>query len=90
MEQRDPLEGLVERLRSEVGELQGRQEPVGGELEAKQRSLGLAEATLDLVQHRQQEAAASQKEGQEGAGGLFDEMEHAVSQAAQASGRCTT
>jgi hypothetical protein len=50
-----PLLGLVERLRVEVTELQG--EGLGEELEAKRERLRLAEATMELVQQRQEKTA---------------------------------
>jgi hypothetical protein len=61
-----PLVGLVDRLRAEVMELQGRWKALGEELEAKRRRLGLAEATMELLQRRQEEAAS---EGVECVGG---------------------
>jgi hypothetical protein len=41
-----PLVGLVDRLRAEVMEMEGRWEALGEELEAKRRKLRLAEATV--------------------------------------------
>jgi hypothetical protein len=91
-----PLLGLVDRLRGEVTELQGRWEALGEELEAKRRRLKLAEATVELLQRRGEEEEAIQegenhdadvnKEGAEGGGALdTEEEEEHVSQAAQAS-----
>jgi hypothetical protein len=50
-----PLVGLVERLRGEVTGLQERWEALGEELEAKQRRLRLAEATVELLTQRRGE-----------------------------------
>jgi hypothetical protein len=55
-----PLLGLVERLRAEVTELQGRGEAPDEGLEAKQRRLRLAEATMELMQRRQEEGPAGE------------------------------
>jgi chromosome segregation ATPase len=77
-----PLVGLVERLRAEVTELQGRWEALGEELEAKRRRLGLAEATVELLQRRQEEAAS--EEGTAG-GGMRTEDDECASEGAQAS-----
>jgi hypothetical protein len=60
-----PLLGLVEGLRAEVTQLQGRWEALGEELEAKRRRLGLAEATVELVQRRQE---AGGRRGRRGGG----------------------
>jgi hypothetical protein len=82
-----PLVGLVDRLRAEVTELQGRWEALGEELEAKRRRLGLAEAAVELLQRRQEEAAS--EEGEEGAagGGVRAEDDECASEGAQASVR---
>jgi hypothetical protein len=82
-----PLMGLVERLRAEVTELQGRWEALGEELEAKRRKFRLAEATVELLQ-RQQEAAKEEKETGPEEGGAMIEGE-SVPQAAQASPFCS-
>jgi chromosome segregation ATPase len=71
-----PLVGLVERLRGEVTELQGRWEALGEELEAKRQRLRLAEATVEMIKRREEEALQEEKDL---------EHEEAVSQAAQAS-----
>jgi hypothetical protein len=79
-----PLVGLVERLRGEVTELHKRWEALGEELEAKRRRLRLAEATVELVQRRQEEPA--QEGGEEGeAEGGAEGGEPASQAAAQAS-----
>jgi hypothetical protein len=57
-----PLVGLVERLRAEVTELQGRWEALGEELEAKRRRLGLAEATRELINMRQEDGTSRENE----------------------------
>jgi hypothetical protein len=63
-----PLVGLVERLRAEVTQMQGR-EALGEELEAKRRRLKLAEATVELLMRpREEEEAVVQ--GEEGAEGV--------------------
>jgi hypothetical protein len=80
-----PLAGLVERLRGEVTELQGRWEALGEELEAKRRRLRLAEATMELMQLRQEEAVHLEEERPGGGGAMTAELEEDVSQAAQAS-----
>jgi hypothetical protein len=81
-----PLVGLVERLRGEVTELQGRREALGEELEAKRRRLRLAEATVELLQRRGEEEAGQEEEGGPGGrGALRADAEEYVSQAAQAS-----
>jgi hypothetical protein len=84
-----PLVGLVERLRAEVTELQGRWEALGEELEAKRRRLRLAEATVELMQRRQEEAGSIAGGGGSGrGGGCVPRMRRHVSQAAQASVGC--
>jgi hypothetical protein len=83
-----PLLALVDRLRADVTELQDRWEALGEELEAKQRSLRLAEATVELMKRRQGMAAAAQAEGPEGGGVPRAEVEEDVSQTAQASATC--
>jgi hypothetical protein len=80
-EQLAPLMRLMERLRAEVTELQGRWEALGEELEAKRRSLRLAEATVELLQRRHHESARSEVEG--GDGMLRPEDEDYASQTAQ-------
>jgi hypothetical protein len=83
-----PLVGLVERLRGEVMGLQEQWEALGEELEAKRRSLKLAEATIELLQRRQ-DAAAQEGEDEEAqpAGGWALRVEdEAIS--AQASVGC--
>jgi hypothetical protein len=83
-----PLVGLVERLRMEVTELQGRWETLGEELADKSRRLRLAEATVQLMQRGQEEEAApaSQEEEQPArAEALPAEPEEYASQRAQAS-----
>jgi hypothetical protein len=55
--------GLVERLRGEVTELQAQWEALGEELEAKRRRLRLAEATVKLMQRREEEKFAQEDEG---------------------------
>jgi hypothetical protein len=80
-----PLTRLVDRLRGEVTELQGRWEALGEELEAKRRRLRLAEATMQLMQRRGEEAAEEEK-GAEGGGALRAEEErHYESPAGKAS-----
>jgi hypothetical protein len=59
-----PLLSLVDRLRAEVTELQGRWEALGEELEAKRGRLRLAETTMELMQRRQEEEAASEEQGE--------------------------
>jgi chromosome segregation ATPase len=81
-----PLVGLVERLRAGVTELQGRWEALGKELEAKRGRLGSAEASLELVNTRQDEAASGQQEQAAEGGGLRAEDQQCVSQAAQVCG----
>jgi hypothetical protein len=81
-----PLVGLVDRLRGEVTELQGRLEALGEELEAKRRRLSLAEATMELMRRRQEEAAPEEQAEPAGGGLLCALGEEHVSQAAQASG----
>jgi hypothetical protein len=54
-EQLAPLRCLMERLRAEVTELQGRWDALGEELEAKRRRLELAEATVELLQRREED-----------------------------------
>jgi hypothetical protein len=80
-----PLVALVNRLRADVAELQGRWEELGEELEAKRRRLGLAEVTMERIKQRQEEAPQAE-EGQEGLEGVRAQDEENVSQAAQASG----
>jgi hypothetical protein len=57
-----PLVGLVERLRVEMTELQGRGEGLDEELEAVRERLGIAEATLERMPPPQEEAAAEEDE----------------------------
>jgi hypothetical protein len=80
------LAPLVDRLIAEVTELQGRWEALGEELEAKRRRLGLAEATMELLQRRQEEAASEEGGGGVAGGGVGRaEDNEGHSQAAQAS-----
>jgi hypothetical protein len=82
-----PLVGLVERLRAEVTELQGRWEALGEELEAKRRRLSLAEATVELMLPRQEEAKEEEeREGVKGVGAPHAETAQFVS--GQASVGC--
>jgi hypothetical protein len=81
-----PLVGLVERLRGEVTELQEEWEALGEELETQRRRLRLAEATVEMMQRRQKEAAPSQEvEGAGGGGAMLADDDKDVPQAAQAS-----
>jgi hypothetical protein len=89
-----PLVGLVERLRGEMVELQGRWEALGEELETQRRRLRLAEATVELMQRRQKEKAPqeqddddshAEEERRKAAGMPCAEKEEQVSQPAQAS-----
>jgi hypothetical protein len=70
-----PLTGLVDRLRGKVTELQGRWEALGEELEAKRRRLRLAEATMELLQRRGDEAEQEEEKGAEGGGASRAEEE---------------
>jgi hypothetical protein len=81
-----PLVGLVERLRAGVTELQGRWEALGKELEAKRRELGSAEASMEVMKTRQEEAAVEEGEGAAGDGVVRAEDQECVSQAAQVCG----
>jgi hypothetical protein len=83
-----PLVSLVNRLRGEVTELQGRWEALGEDLEAKRRRLRLAEATTELVQRREGEAAGAEG-GKESAGDGTMRAEEHGSHAGQASVGCT-
>jgi hypothetical protein len=83
-----PLLGLVERLQGQVTELQGRWEALGEELEAKRRRLRLAEATVELMQRRGEEAAQEEEGGKLGADGTL-RVEDGESLSAQASAGCT-
>jgi hypothetical protein len=69
-----PLLSLVERLRGEVTELPGRWEALGEELEAKRGRLRLAEATLELMKRREEEAAP-EEQGEGPAGGVVPRAE---------------
>jgi hypothetical protein len=81
-----PLVGLVERLRGEFTELQGRWEALGEELEAKRRRLRLAEATVELMQRQRQKGVARQEDGAEECGpSRAEEERHYKSQAGKAS-----
>jgi hypothetical protein len=90
-----PLVGLVERLRAEVTELEERWETLGGELEAKRRRLKLAEATVELVEGRQEEKQTQGGLLLAGAelpargGTLRAEEEECTSQSTQASVGCS-
>jgi hypothetical protein len=81
-----PLMGLVERLRGEVTVLQ---EALGEELKVKRRRLRLAEATVELLQARGEEAAQGEEGGAEGGAALRMGVkeEEDASQAGQASGK---
>jgi hypothetical protein len=78
------LVGLVKRLRGEMTELQRRWVALGEELETKRWKLVLAEATVELMQRREEEEAP---EGEGPAGGGLPRAEDGenVSQAPQAS-----
>jgi hypothetical protein len=64
-----PVVGLVDRLRAEVTELQGRWEALGEKLEAKRWRLRLAEATVKLLQRQDDKAAAPEEAREAPAGG---------------------
>jgi hypothetical protein len=83
-----PLVGLVEQLRTDVTALQGRWEALGEELETKRRRLKLAEATVELLQARAEEAAHGEERGAEGGRALRMGVkeEKDASQAGEASG----
>jgi hypothetical protein len=76
------------RLQEEVTELQGRWEALGEELEAERRKFRLAEATVELLERQDEEAALRDKEGAAGAGVLQSEDDEDASQAAQVSVGC--
>jgi chromosome segregation ATPase len=57
-----PLLNLVDRLRGEVTDLNGRWNALGEELEAKRGRLRLAEATMELMQRQEDEAAPERVE----------------------------
>jgi hypothetical protein len=81
---------VIDRVRTEITELQGRWEALGEELEATRRSLRLAEATLErmqlpLVLATQEEVMVEEEEGAQGCVVLCVGDEELMSQAGQAS-----
>jgi hypothetical protein len=81
-----PLVGLVDRLRAETTELQGRWEALREELESKRQMPKFVEATVELLTRVKEEAAPpATEEGEDRGGQLAVENEENDSQGAEAS-----